>query len=110
MDPLNPIVPHSNLTQGIPRTPAVPRVGPDEQRQQARDDEHTEQDANQKSFDEALDDATSEDFSTPEPFFIPEVDRFKPKPVVDRPAEERRAAEDDDDDGDAGSQHIDIIA
>jgi hypothetical protein len=110
MDPLNPIVPFSNPTSGIPRTPAVPRVGPDEQRQQTRDDEHGEQEPDQESFDEALDEATSEDFSASEEFFIPEVDRSEPKPVVETPAEDRRTHEDGDDDDDPTSPHIDIIA
>jgi hypothetical protein len=105
MDPLNPIIP-IGLNPGIPRTPAVPRVGPDEQREPTRDDEHGEQE--QETFDEALDEATSEDFSTPDEFFIPEVNRFKHQPVVERPAEERRASEDDDDS--SSNTHIDIIA
>jgi hypothetical protein len=110
VDPLNPIIPPSGLSPGIPRTPAVPRVSPDEQRQQARDDEHAGQEPDHESFDEALDEATTEEFSSPEEFFIPEVNRFKPNPAVERPTEERRASEDESDDDDAGPGHIDIIA
>ena len=110
MDPLNPIIPPSGLPSGIPRAPAVPRVTPDEQRQQARDDEHAQQEPSKEGFDEALDEATTEDFSSPEEFFIPEVDRFKPGPAVERPTQERRASEDEGDEEGPGTGHIDIIA
>jgi len=108
MDPLNPIVPHSDLTARIPPSPAVPHVGRDQQRQQARDDEDSEHDPDEESSDGLREEATTEDFST-DAFFIPEVDRTQPKRVVPRPPDERRAPDDDDDEGPTPA-HIDIIA
>jgi hypothetical protein len=109
MDPLNPIVPHSDLTARIPPSPAVPRLSPDQQRQQAQDDEHSEHEPDEESFDALHEEATTEDFST-DAFFIPEVDRTQPMPAVQRPVGERRAPDDDDEDEGPTATHIDIIA
>jgi hypothetical protein len=128
MDPLNPIVPHSDLTARIPPSPAVPRLSPDEQRQQARDDEHTEHEPEEENSDASLEAATSEDFSatdallasgafaaadglvSSEEFFIPEMNRTKPKPPSTAPAQDRRSPEDEGDDEEPGPAHINIIA
>jgi hypothetical protein len=110
MDPLNPIVPHSDLTARIPPSPGVPRVSPDEQRQEARDDEHSEHESDEENLEGLLEEATTEDFSTDQ-FFIPEVDRSQPKQATERPAQERRTADDDEDEDEGpASTHIDIIA
>ncbi len=109
MDPLNPIVPLSDLTARIPPSPAVPRLSPDEQRQQARDDQHSEHEPDEENSDPLREEATTEDFST-DAFFVPEVDRTQPKPALKRPADERRAPDDDDHDEGTTPAHIDIIA
>jgi hypothetical protein len=110
MDPINPIMPASDLTPRIPRAPAVPRVTPDQQRQEARDDEPGGQEADQRSFDESLEEATSEEFSVPDELLAPERKRGKPSPVEPPSEEQRHTREDEDDDDGPNPLHIDIIA
>ena len=117
MDPLNPIVPSQSLIGRIPTTPGVPRVGPDQQRQQARDDGQGEQDADDDAaFEDVFAEAGSEppsglgaivDLTDSDDFFIPEVSRSRQPVTEELPAEDRRSEGDDDE---PGSHHIDISA